>query len=277
MRVRQSQFAISLAGGLLLLAGVLYSQEKARQPDLGRLHALYGDLQSDDDELRDLATLAVLRDPDILAYAETKERLVQLLERLNELIKRNFISGKGMPDGWGETIISPLITVIPKLYRDELPKRAFLALVNTSYNPDSPFAKWLGEHSRPHLAQVINLAKPGDPNNAEDVKYGNPRQNAVALLAHLWNAGDKLAPPLTLDERLMIHARIVSALGDPAFFPRLEAIQTLGRIGDASVIGILDEVSSRGDDMPARSESQYLRAEARKAIERIRQRTAHKQ
>jgi hypothetical protein len=277
MRTRRSQFAISLAGGFLLLAGVLYGQQGARQPDLRRLSALYAELQSDDDALRDLATLAVLRDPDILAYPETKERLVQLLERLNVLIKRNFISRKGMPDGWGETIISPLIGTIPKLYHDELPERAFLALANTSYNPDSPFARWLGEHSRPYLAQVIDLAKPGDPNKPEDVKYGNRRQNAVALLAHLWNAGDKLTPPLTSSERLMIHSRIVSALGDPAFLPCYEAIQTLGRIGDASVIGILEEVSSRGKAMPARTESHSLGVEAQQAIEKIRQRTAHKQ
>ncbi len=267
MRIRHSQFAISLAGGLLLLAGGLYAQEGARQPDLGRIHALYGDLQSNDDQLRDLATLAVLRDPDILAYPETKERLVQLLERLNELIERNFISRKGMPDGWGETIISPLITVIPKLYHDELPERAFLALARTSYNPDSPFAKWLGEHSRPYLAQVINLAKPGpgDPNNDE-----LRRQNAVALLAHLLKAEGEQKPPLSALERSTTLSAIASACKDPSDSVRWECALSLSAVGDTWAIPLLE-------DLLRRETGPFYREQAQKALEKLRQRTARKQ
>ena len=264
-----------LYGALVLFCARAFCQDVGRPMDLGRLQALYSDLQSADDHRRDLATLAVLRDPDVLAYPETKERLVELLERLNALMKRNYISGKGMPDEWTSVIISPLGVAIPKLYHDDLPERAFLALASTAYNPDSKFAKWLGEHSRPYLAQVIELARPCDPNNTDDVKYGLPRQRAVALLAHLWNAGESLSPPLTARERSMIHGRIVSALSDPGFFPRLEAIETLGRIGDTSVTAVLEGVATK-DDIADKGDAQYLRTEARKALEKIHQRVASK-
>lgn len=73
----------------------------------------------------------------------------------------------------------------------------------------------------------------------------------------------------------MIHARIVSALSDPGFFPRLEAIETLGRIGDTSVIPALEAMATR-EYMADREETQYLRTEAQASIEKIRQRVASK-
>jgi hypothetical protein len=266
----QTSFAIAFVCTLFVPRGWALSQQGVPHVDPSRLQALYDDLKSDDDKRCELATLVVLRDPDVLAQPETKERLVELLERFNQLIQRNFVLGPGMPEGWDETFLGPVIEAIRRLYADSLSRRAFLALARTAYNPDSPLAKSLGQLGRPFLKDMLELVKVEETNDAMTASYLSVgRQNGIAVLTHLLDASDKAKPPLKAEECSLIMARITSAASDPAGNVRWEVSQSLARVGDASAIPLLEE-------MARKETGPYYREQMPKELAKLRQRVAVK-
>ncbi len=140
--------SVVATGWILLVASLMVLPSPARGQEALALDRLLERLQSPDWLTRAKAAESLDRlldtDPTLRALPAVQDAVAALLERENEVIRDNVRGGIDTSEAFGSYYDSDVFGTASKLLPETTPTirpRMLAALVNSSYNSDSPFVK----------------------------------------------------------------------------------------------------------------------------------------
>lgn len=210
---------------------------------------------------------AIERDAAVTGLAEVQEAVIDLLTYENALIDVGYRTGNPLSESHRDYYYTDLAPLSMRMAADtdaERRPRLLAAFVNSAYNPDSEFARFLarfGEELRPH---VLRLA-------GSDLAH--LRFNAYWLLGELVRssrAGESQAP-LSPGAIAEVRARLREALADPVAGARRIAIGAVVAAEDHDAVPILALLAQTDpDDGQGRLGAYSVRSVAAEAVKTLR-------
>lgn len=234
----------------LVFSAYLSSAEDRVSPVLHRR------LQSEDWRLRRAAFFQLKQDKS----EEARKELIDLLRR-EDAIARN---GPDVEKTYGEAYLyykdGELTEIVQQNFEQFHDKAALEVLLEGAYNPDSVFARWLGEQGPDVLPYTRRML-------ASDNYFS--REKGIAVAAHLLSAAQSSKVSLSSDQAKQAHDQLVEATTHPDFNTRLAAVEYLGRVGGANDIPLLKRLSLSDPGFEKHSSSYPVRIAAVKALEKL--------
>ncbi|HEX8687491.1 MAG TPA: HEAT repeat domain-containing protein [Pyrinomonadaceae bacterium] len=239
------------------------------QPQSTEFGALIAKLQSEDWHERSDAVVSLKDNPAALRSDEVRRALVGVLDRENKIIKTSLEENGGVANrpGFGEDYTEyyygPLSETID-LIADPADSATLEVLARSSYNPDSAFAKKLagyGDAVVPTMQQMAVSPRPEE------------RRNALAVLGLVLEHELREPGGLRAENREQIRRTLEQATADYNFVVKLQAVRSLGAVGDAESLQVLGQVMrTEPQRVTAETGNQItnpIRTEARRAIREI--------
>ena len=165
------------------------------------------------------------------------EDLISLLALEESVTADAYRSGPGAEDKYGEDYVE-YTTQLTETVADEFKHfhdpAALNPLLHSAYNPDSIFAKWLGEQGSRILPTTREMLR-------SDL-YPD-RESAVAVVSHLIEAARLAKVSLSPDQVKEAHNQLLEAAANPDMNTRAVAAQYLGRVGTKDDIPLLERLS----------------------------------
>ncbi len=215
------------------------------------------------------ASLGRLLDTDPTQRTEPliQQAVATLLEQENVIIDDNYRSGVGTTetyaDYYNSYVVATALKLLPQTPSPVRP-RMLAALVNSSYNSDTPFVKDLALYGEEIVPAVLALAH-------SDIV--SKRWNAYALMGQLIHAGNtkSLISPLAAASGAGLQKALRAGLQDPEATCRREAIDAVVAAGDRDAIPLLALMAQsdpdNASDKRARFSARSLAAEAIKKLQ----------
>jgi hypothetical protein len=171
------------------------------------------------------------------------QAVVETLERENARIAVNYRNGTGSSEDYAEWYASVLgkgLEMLPHLTAKARP-RMIAALVNGSYNDDSPFAKdlaFLGEEAVPAVLALVH---------SDMVAH---RWNAYALMVEMLRGhkAGSLRRPLAAASVPRLQRALRAGLQDPEVTCRRHVVEGLVAVGDRDAIPLLTKLAASDPD-----------------------------
>lgn len=235
--------------------------------------ALIAQLRSSNVKERVTAAEALMADPNRSAEANTA--LVALLAKEDDVVHEAYREGPGASAKYGEgyaEYVARLGEVVMAI-ADKEPQRTDVwpALLNSPYDPESAFAKWLASRGDKATPFLLASAANGD---------AGTRADAILVLAQIaaYERKSTAASRRLTPEALQVVERTVRAgLTAPETIVRLQAVKAVALMGNRDDLNTLDRIAASDPyALPgagAGGETRFLiRDAAREAGERLRQR-----
>lgn len=198
---------------------------------------------------------------------DATEILLNLLDRENQLVESTLRESKeefGVSSKYGEDYAEYLAALLGACSErcDKSSPRTALVLASATHTPSGDFfEEFVREYGKAVLPMMLEKAR----SDLSIFRTEAVQTLGAILLAH---------PTLTAPQKANIRNVVIAATRDDSIAVRYGAVQTLGCIGTASDVEVLSTLAERdsGRDVDAGVIRYPVREEARKAIEKIRQR-----
>ncbi|MGH9528620.1 MAG: HEAT repeat domain-containing protein [Terriglobales bacterium] len=222
-------------------------------------------LQSHDWRVREAGFWKIKEDKSI----EVRKALIALVDRENGVTMEAY-HGIGAEYKYGEDYVSyhdQLTQVVEENFNQFHDAAALKVLLHAAYNPDSIFARWLGEQGPDILQYTPEMLK-----SAVDID----RNSAVAVVAHLISAFDSGKVSLSHAQLEEAHNQLVQTAKNPDMFTRAVAAECLGQAGRPSDITFLRKMAASDPGFDPQNSNYPARDAAVKAIAELQARTHQK-
>lgn len=169
---------------------------------------------------------------------EARKALIDLVNRENDVTFASYRSGIGVEDQYGEDYVSykdDVTIIVGENFKQFHDPAALRVLLRSAYNPDSIFAKWLGEQGPDILPYTSEMMK-----SDLDVE----RFSAVAVVAHLMSAYDDGKVSLSSVKLVEAHNQLLLAAHHPHMYTRAIAAEYLGHVGWPSDMTLLQQMAT---------------------------------
>ena len=254
---------------LALLAGLTSGQGIAQTKTSTVQSSFSNQLQSPEVPERQKAFGALLRSPEVLKGPSGSDLVVDLLERETNLIESTLLASNsrvGVSQKYGEGYSEYYAQVLDTAVAvgNRLNPHVIEVLARASYNSDSGFAIGLAKEYGVQISTVIiELAQS---------PLSSRRMQAVEMLGTILQECKTL--PVPVERRIRL--TLLNAISDQGDGVRLQAVITLGEVGELSDIGLLNQVrqNDKGIVLPDKSRRFFVREAADKAILKIRERAS---
>lgn len=240
----------------------------AARQDAG-LNALITQLQSEDWHQRADAVEKLKDDPVALQSDRVRRAVIGVLDRENKIIKESLAINEGVANkpGYGEDYTEyyygPLSEIVDLVANPADPP-TLEVLAHSSYSPDSAFAKKLASYGDTVVPTMQRMAGSDRPEE---------RRNALAVLSQVLEHEQQEPGGLRAESAEQIRQVLEQATSDDNFVVKLQAVRSLGEVGDNDSVQVLSRVVRTEPYRVTIDTGQQIanpiRAEARKAIQEI--------
>jgi HEAT repeat protein len=193
----------------------------------------------------------------------TRKALIEQLDWENHLLRdpRRFkFASVAENEAWAE-YYSALLGKVDALV-DPGDEHSVTILVQSAYNPDSPFAIRLASYGQTVVPALLKINSDPDPDRRSD------SYEVLGYVLRHHRLGTSRYPP-SKQSVSEIESRLRAGLRDAEPVVRMEAIQGLRAAGDTASLPVLEELSKSDPYVLPDTTNYFIRKQASKAIDAI--------